>query len=179
MHSRVQRIAGQLKAELAYDNGLSGFVRVEQGAYEHFDWGIVVRDIAVDLAATDEGLRVNTATATDGDAGRIALTGGVVSNQLALTLNLAQAAIVKRDDMESTLSGQLEIGGHLARPEVTGLLVVDRADILIDNIAPALPPLLTDYDAHATTQTVAMEEKRSPLPFGLDVQVFFVATGRC
>lgn len=166
-----QRIAGKLNAELLYNHGLSGFVRVEQGAYEHFKWGVVVRDMAFDLAATDKGLRVNTATATDGAAGRIALTGGVVSNQLSLILNLAQAAIVKRDDVESTLSGQLEIGGRLLHPEVTGVLVVDRVDILIDNIAPALPPLLTDYDAHATTQSVAVEEESSPLPFGLDVQV--------
>ncbi|RKX36876.1 MAG: hypothetical protein DRP64_17980, partial [Verrucomicrobia bacterium] len=57
-----QRVAGLLKAELVYNRSLSGFVRVEQGAYEHFDWGIAVRDITVDLAATDEGLRVDTAT---------------------------------------------------------------------------------------------------------------------
>jgi len=166
-----QRIAGKLKAELVYNRSLSGFIRVEQGAYEHFDWGIVVHDMALDLAATEEGLRVNTATATDGGTGRIALTGGVVSNRLALALNLTQAALIKRDDVESTLSGQLEIGGSFAHPKVTGLLVVDRADILIDNIAPTLPPLLTNYDAHATTNTITVAVERVPLPFGLDVQV--------
>ena len=166
-----QRIAGKLKAELVYNRSLSGFVRVEQGAYEHFDWGIVVRDMALDLVATEEGLWVNTATATDGGDGRIAVTGGVVSNRLALALDLAKAAIIKRDDVAGTLSGQLEIGGPLAHPEVAGLLVVDRADILIDNIAPALPPLLTNYDAHATTNAIAVTVQRQPLPFGLDVQV--------
>jgi len=166
-----QRIAGNLKAELLYHRGLSGFIRVEQGAYEHFRWGVVVRDMALDLSATGEGVRVNTATATDGADGRIALTGGMASNQLAFALDLTRAAIVKRDDVEATLSGHLEIGGRLAHPEVAGRLVVDRAEILLDNIAPALPPLLTDYDAHAATQAVAVVEAQPPLPFGLDVQV--------
>ncbi len=166
-----QRISGNLKADLLYDHGLSGFVRVEQGAYEHFKWGVFVRDMALDLSATGEGLKVNTATATDGADGRIALTGGMASNQLAFAVDLAQAAIIRRDDVESTLSGHLEIGGRLARPEVVGRLVVDRADILLDNIAPALPPLLTDYDAHAATQAVDVVVAHPPLPFGLDVQV--------
>jgi len=166
-----QRIAGRLEAELVYDQNLSGSLQLEQGTYEHFKWGVVVRDLSLDLAATDEGLRINTATATDGDAGRIAMTGGVVSNRLALALDLASAAIVRRDDVEGTLSGQFEITGPLARPAVTGTLTVDRADILIDNFAPALPPLLSDYNALAETNTVDVVEKQSPLPFGLDVQV--------
>ncbi len=166
-----QRIAGLLKAELVYNRSLSGFVRVEQGMYEHFDWGIAVRDIAVDLAATDEGLRVDTATATDGGDGRIAATGGMVSNRFAFALDLTRAAIVRRDDVESMLSGHLEIEGSLAHPEVSGLLVVDRADILLDNIAPALPPLLTDYEASVKINVVEVVTKQSALPFGLDLQV--------
>ncbi len=166
-----QRIAGLLKAELVYNRSLSGFVRVEQGAYEHFDWGIVVRDIAVDLAATGEGLRVNTATATDGGDGRIVLKGGVATNRLEFTLDLTRAAIVRRDDVESTFSGQLNIEGPPTRPAVTGMVVIDRADILLDNIAAALPPLLTDYDASARTNVVEVVAEQSPLPFDLDVQV--------
>jgi len=166
-----QRVSGLLKAELVYNRSLSGFVRVEQGAYEHFDWGIVVREIEVDLVATGEGLRVDTATATDGGDGRVVLTGGVMTNQLALALDLAHTVVVRRDDVESTLSGHLEIEGPLARPEVTGRLVVDRADILIDNIAPALPPLLTDYDASARANMAEVVEEGPPLLFGLDVWV--------
>ena len=166
-----QRIDGRLKTELAYDAGLSGFVRLEQGAYENFDWGIVVREIAVDLAATDEGLRVNSATATDGDAGRVVLVGSVVTNQLALALDLSRAAIVRRDDVEATLSGHLEVAGPLTCPAVAGRLEVNRADILLDNIAPALPPLLTDYDASVKTNVVEVVAEKSSLPFGLDLQV--------
>lgn len=166
-----QRISGRLTAELLYNQSLSGFVRVEQGAYEHFDWGIIVREVAIDLAATSEGLKINSATASDGGDGRMKLTGGMATNHLALVLNASQAAIVRRDDIESTLSGQLEIVGPLSHPEITGTVVIDRADILIDNFAPALPPLLTDYDASAKTNIAKIVVEQSPLPFGLDVQV--------
>ncbi len=166
-----QRIAGRLKTELAYDNRLTGYVQMEQGAYEHFRWGVVVRDVALDLAATDDGLQVKTATATDGGDGRIALTGGVTSNRLALALEMKKAAIIRRDELEGVFSGRLKIEGLWIHPEVTGRVRVDRADILLDNLAPALPPLLTDYDASLETNRIDMVEKRSSLPFDLDLEL--------
>jgi len=166
-----QRIAGQLKAELVYDQKLHGFVQVGQGAYEHFDWGIVLRDLNLDLEASGEGLQVKSATATDGHDGRVALEGSILSRQMALRLRLDKAAILRRDDVEGAFSGNLEIGGPMERPDVSGTLVVDRAEILLDNIAPALPPLLTDYDASASSNAVAVAKKKRTLPFGLDVRL--------
>ncbi len=166
-----QRIAGQLKAELIYDQNLSGTVQMDGGSYEHYRWGAVIRDVTLDLMTTDDGLQVQTATATDGGSGRIAMTGGVVSNRLALALDLSRARIIRRDDVETTLSGKLKFEGPLTRPELTGKLTLNRADILPDNMAPKLPPLLTNYDATARTNPVSQVEKKQPLPFGLDVQV--------
>jgi len=177
-----QRIAGRLKAELVYDQHLRGFVRVGQGAYEHFDWGIVLRDLNLDLEASGEGLQVKSATATDGREGRVVLGGSILSRQMAIKIQLDKAAILRRDDVDGSFSGNLEVSGPMRRPKVSGTLVVDRIEILPDNIAPALPPLLTDYDATVSSNTVSLVKKRRPLPFGLDVrmdladQVFVVAS---
>lgn len=167
-----QRVAGRLKAELAYDRRLHGFVRVEQGAYEHFGWGVVLRDLNMELEASDEGLRVKKAAATDGGDGRVTLDGGISARQIALELQMDKAAVLRRDDVDGTLSGHLEIGGSPKHPDVAGTLAVDRAEVLLDNIAPALPPLLTDYDASApgNAATVAVKKKRT-LPFALDLRL--------
>jgi autotransporter translocation and assembly factor TamB len=166
-----QRMAGQLGIDLVYAQHLSGSIRLEQGTYEHFNWGVVVHDVDLDLSATVDGLLVNSATATDGGAGRLEFTGGVVSNRLDLILALDGAAVVRRDDVEGMLSGRLEISGPLARPDIKGSLTVDRADILIDNIPPALPPQLTNYSALEKAARVEVKKKKSTLPFGLDIHV--------
>jgi autotransporter translocation and assembly factor TamB len=178
-----QRIAGQLQAELVYDQHLRGFVRVKQGAYEHFDWGVVLRDLNLDLEASGAGLQIKTATASDGGEGRVSLDGSVCSRQVALDLHLNKAAILRRDDIEGMLSGNLEIRGPLKHPKVSGTLGVDRIEVLLDNLVPALPPLLTDFDPAAPSNTVAVVTKpNKTLPFGLDVrvdladQVFVVAS---
>lgn len=166
-----QRIEGLLEADLAYDRGLSGALRLERGTYEHFVLGVVVRDIDLDCAAVNGGVQINSATATDGADGRMVLAGGVVSNRLDLVFELSRAAVVRRDDLEAVLSGRIGIGGPLHRPEVTGKLTVNRAEILIGNIPPPLPPLLTDYDAGAVTQAVAKAASRMALPFGVDLEL--------
>jgi autotransporter translocation and assembly factor TamB len=166
-----QRLAGRLEMDLVYDQVSSGFIRLRNGSYEHYKWGVVLREMGFELEAEEAGMRVKSASATDGGTGHITMGGGVASNELALSIDLSNAAIVRRDDAEATLSGNLNIEGLLFRPSVSGLLRINRADILVDNIAPVLPPLLVNYDAWAGTNKVDQVVERPPIPFGLDIEV--------
>lgn len=179
-----QLIRGMLRTKVDYVDGApTGFLKVEGGRYEHFGWGVVFQRFNADLEATPDGFRVVNASATDGGDGTLAMTGGLGKDGLGLRLNFAKAQIIQRNEVAASMSGWLDVSGRLARPDVSGELTIDRAEILLDNIAPPPPPLLTDYDASKTNLVgVAVERERKPPPVGLDIkikmpaQVFVVAS---
>jgi autotransporter translocation and assembly factor TamB len=164
-----QRIAGRLESELTFANGFSGFARLEEGAYEHYGWGVVIRDIHAELEAAPGSLVVKTASASDGLEGRIAVSGGVQSGQMDLQLDMTRAAVIARDDMEGMISGELKLGGPRSRPELTGRLAVDRVDILLSNIPSPPPPLLSDYDKAVMVERPVEPKENRALPIGLDI----------
>ncbi len=174
-----QRVQGRLDADLVYDgrneSPLAGHVAIRNGAYEHYGWGVVVRDIQAGMDARPEGMVIREMTATDGDEGRIGVSGrvGIWESDIPLDLrvDIEQANLVRRDEVEAILSGSIRVGEKLSRPSVSGRLVVDRADILLDNIAPPAPRLLTDFDTAEPVPEVVAAKAKSELPFALDIEV--------
>lgn len=175
-----ERIGGRVAADLRFDgqaaDRLLGRVVVGEGAYEHYDWGVVVRGIQAEIDAGPGGLAIKQMTATDGGAGRIAVSGTMgiwqTGMPLALQVDIEKARLIRRDEVEGTLSGSIHIGDLLARPSVEGRLVVDRADILLDNIAPPEARLLIPFDeTEPPTHETAVAASRKPLPFSMDVVV--------
>jgi len=174
-----QRVQGRLDSELIYDGQneppLAGHVAIRNGAYEHYGWGVVVRDIQAKMDAGPEGMMVREMTATDGDKGRIGVSGQIgiwkPAIPLDLHINIEKANLLRRDEVEAVFSGSIHVGDQLERPLVSGLLVVDRADILLDNIAPPAPRLLTEFNVdEPVPETVAVKAK-AELPFSLDIDV--------
>ncbi len=179
-----QLISGWLRTKVDYAAGApSGFLKVEGGRYEHYDWGVVFHDFNADLEATPDGFITRSAAASDGGTGSVIMSGGLGANGLGLQLDFAGAQIIRRDEMEARVSGRLNVDGRPSRPDVSGELTIDRAEILLDNIAPPPPLALTDYDAAKTNWVgAAIRKKRKPPPVGLDVrinlpaQVFVIAS---
>jgi autotransporter translocation and assembly factor TamB len=167
-----QHVAGNLTAQLSRENqAMSGFVKVARGSYEHYGWGILFRDFVVDLNAQPKGFTIGKATATDGQSGRIELAGQLQAGTLDIQLDLADAHLVQRPEIEAAVSGQLNFAGPVSHPSVSGRLVIDRADILPDNMVSSKPVLLTNYDARSSGERTAGSRKRKPLPFNMDVRV--------
>ncbi|MDF7825677.1 translocation/assembly module TamB domain-containing protein [Pontiellaceae bacterium B12227] len=168
-----QRVSGMLKTQVTYQNRVpTGFLKLENGRYEHFDLGLVFRDFNADFSATPDGFVVNEASATDGGDGRLLLSGKLGAAGLDLQLDLSNAGIIRRDEMDAQISGQLQVKGRVGRPDVSGALTIDRAEILLDNLVPPAPPLLTNYDSQTTNAIVVVRErKRKAPPVGLDIQV--------
>jgi autotransporter translocation and assembly factor TamB len=167
-----QFVDGKLTARLSREKqAMSGFVKVERGSYEHYGWGLLFRDFAAELEAIPKGFAIRKATATDGHAGSLELSGHLQAGAMDMQLDLTGAHVVQRPDIEATVSGRLKVAGKISRPAVSGHLVVDRADILPDNMVSPKPMLLTNYDARSSVDRAAGNRQRKPLPFGLDVRV--------
>lgn len=167
-----QFLKGALKADLMFkDLTPSGFLQLREGQYEHYDWGLVFRDLEADLVATKKGFEFKHAAATDGHAGEMSMSGGFGVEGLDIQLVLDGAKVVQRPEVEAQVSGQLALTGRVSHPEVKGTLVIDRAEILLDNMVAPVPPLLTNYDARAKTNTVLLPSAHKSLPFGMDIRV--------
>lgn len=167
-----QNIKGHLRAELEYENRVpSGYLKFDEGHYEHFDWGLVFRDCTAELVAGRNGIEFRQAVLTDGQGGRMELTGGFQGGRFGIKLGLENAKVVQRPEIEARISGSIDLNGTLVRPEVSGKLVVNRAEILLDNIVSPEPPLLTDFDAYAETNATVAVEARKVSPVGMDVRI--------
>ncbi len=174
-----ERIAGRLVSELSYDGQadpkLQGHLTLSDGLYEHYDWGVVIRNVQAELAAVPEGLMVRQMKASDGNAGRVEVAGRVGLWQpdmpLDLTVDIKKAALIRRDEVDGILSGALHVGGRLSRPALQGSLVVDRADILLNNIARPEPQVLTSFDLNAPAPAQAPARTKQALPFTMDIAV--------
>ncbi|MDF7808457.1 translocation/assembly module TamB domain-containing protein [Pontiellaceae bacterium B12219] len=170
-----QFIAGWLNAQVSYNEGVpSGFLKVENGHYENYALGFVFRDFNADFEANETGFVAKHAVASDGGAGRVALSGGVMPRGFDLNIDFSKANIVSRDEITAQVSGNLQVNGPLSRPLVAGTMTIDRADIMLDNIITPAPPLLTDYHRAETNAVVQVNrKKRKPSPVGLDIQLKF------
>ncbi len=167
-----QFVAGTVKMALRVENQIpSGYLKFENGRYEHYDWGIVFRDCNAELVATRKGFEFKHAEASDGHDGKIKLSGGFGGKALDIHLALEGAKILQRPEIEAQISGQLSLSGKPSHPDVKGTLVIDRAEILLDNMVSAKPPVLTDFDAHAETNQTVSSTVRKPMPFGMDLRV--------
>ena len=174
-----ERIAGQLASKLTYDGQadqkLLGQIAISDGSYEHYDWGVVVRNIQGELTAESEGLVIKDMRASDGNNGRVEVAGRVGLWQAGIPLDLKvdieKAGLIHRDELDGILSGVLHLGGLLARPSVQGNLVVDRAEILLDNIARPEPRLLTSFDVYAQTNATDTILAKKEMPFTMDIDV--------
>ena len=168
-----QLIRGVLVAEVAYEDRVpSGFLRLENGRYEHFDLGVVFRDIDFDVEASGEGFRIVRGKAAGSGSGSVELAGGFSRHGLGMNVGFSQAWILQRDEIEAQVSGSLDVQGSLFRPDVSGHLTINRAEILLDNMVRPPPPVLSGYERIVETNEVASAvyiPRASPV--GLDVRV--------
>ncbi|WP_372809217.1 translocation/assembly module TamB domain-containing protein, partial [Pontiella sp.] len=168
-----QLVEGLLTVDLSYEDlEPSGHLWITDGRYEHYDWGFLFRDFNAAFEAVPGGFKVGHAKATDGSSGTVAMAGGMGREGLDLQLDFAGANLIRRDETDARVSGTLTVKGRPLRPDVAGTITVDRAEILLGNMASPPPAVLTDFDRHATNRLAAAGKKlRKAPPVGLDVHV--------
>ncbi len=167
-----QYVKGLLTAELNVSESIpSGFAYIENGTYEHFAWGILFKEFNGRLEVTPEGLIVRNAHATDGGDGEVVLSGGMSKDMLDVSVELKQARIIQRPEIEAVISGRLGLSGPYSHPALKGRLVVDRADLLPDSIVSSAPAVLEDFDIEQQPVSKASTKRRRAFPIGMDVKL--------
>ncbi len=136
-----QRLGGGLQAELRLGGTLerpeiSGAATVEQGSYDHFGMGTMLREIRVKLKGEGSRLRIEEASATDGAQGAISASGGMDLDRskqfpVDVAIQVAKSALLRRDDIGATVSGELKLAGPFAHPCLSGGLRSNAVEIQI------------------------------------------------
>lgn len=121
---------------------LSGTAALRRGRYEHLHWGTVLRDIELSAVGEPDGALHVSGTAHDGEGhalnldGRARLAGdrGVTG---AVRVTAADARVLRRDDLNGTMTADIKAEGNLEEVRLGGDVTVARLEIEIPDRLPA------------------------------------------
>jgi len=141
------RLSGKGDVDLNFSGTLdaprvSGHFELSDGRYENLDTGTILSDMQIVARPSNSSLTIERATAKDGGKGEISLTGGIEfgAGQLAslnLETHFKRANLVRRDDLNATMSGDIALRGNAFRRKVAGTVVVDEAEIRLSGGMPS------------------------------------------
>ncbi|MGI6457188.1 MAG: translocation/assembly module TamB domain-containing protein [bacterium] len=120
-------IAGTVK-----EPDLNGRFTLDNGTYDHYEQGIVLRDIQLNAQAQTHQLVVQQFSATDGGSGRLEGQGSVSlegDKPVHVTLNMKQARLLRRDSVTATFNGTVGVIGSVTAPTINGNIIVGPAEI--------------------------------------------------
>jgi len=178
-----QRLAGLLHASLRVEGSsadplVKGQVEVREARYENGFTGTLIDDLELRAEAIGRGVRVKQLTATDGAAGRLAVTGeaswdsaGALS--YAADLQLDEATLIRHSDAQATIAGKVSARGTPEAGRVTGEVRVTRAELRIpDRIPPSIPTLeVKEVYADGEPALEPAKAAGAEAPIDLDLQI--------
>jgi translocation and assembly module TamB len=177
-----QTLTGTLSADLAASGTvgapeLEGALEVEGGGYANGFTGTVLADLTLSARATEDRLVLERFSATDGGGGALRGSGEIgldpaADFPLRLRIELEQARLVRRDDIDATLSGGLDLAGNVAAMSLAGKLIVERAEARVpDQVGPSVAVIPVEeigVDGRVRPADAAVGE---PLALALDLAV--------
>lgn len=178
-----QTLGGQGIVDLRFGGtveapALAGHIRVNDGAYENFRTGTILRRGQILISASAPRLQILEARAEDGEKGEISAQGwlDIVPEQgfpLNVALHLDQARVFRYDEAVAMMSGNLSLKGPLRETELSGRITVDSSDFRIPG---RLPESITDVEVieinkreDAAPAAKLPDKKDFPWPLNLDV----------
>ncbi len=156
---------------------IQGTASVDKGSYANGTTGTVLHDITARLRASEREIMVEQLSATDGASGRLSAKGTIgiepeTHFPLALSVDLTNARLVRRDDVDATISGQLQLGGNVAQPKLAGKLTVEPAEIRIpDRVGPNVPVIQVEEVGGSSKNAATTNESAPSTDLALDLAV--------
>ena len=177
-----QSLRGQLQANVRVAGtverpDLSGGFQVANGAYDHGDTGLSLRDIAARGDFDETNARITGLTATDGKGGRLTGEGNIswdkdLSGSVKLTATNLRA--LDRDDRMAIVSGDANLALTNEAIRIAGDFTVAQARISIEQPASAVIPTITgvrriNFPDQDEYQPVATSPFQRPVQLDLKV----------
>jgi len=173
-----QRLEGQFRGNMQLGGVLAspqvtGTFNVDNGVFENYATGTVLRKVALEIDAQGTRLQVVRASATDGGDGTLSAEGWFdIAPAQHFPLNLAistnKATLVRRDDATAEFNGLIRLSGNLNQATLTSEnLIVSSAEITLpetraqglegvaveeQNRSASLPPLEPETAEGAGTE---------------------------
>lgn len=141
---KAQSLRGILTADITLDGTLStpditGEITLKDGYFENAISGAALHDISGHIRANNTQLTIEHITAHDGAKGRLSLAGivnwsSLTKGEVALTLNAKDAQLLRRQDMEGIVNGELKLDGNLQKMILSGALDVMPFTVTLDSL---------------------------------------------
>lgn len=121
------------------DGVVMGTCTLENGEYENFVLGTMIRKASIRLVASNDTLVVESGEATDGGAGKLSLVGRIqtdLEKGLPYVFEVAcrKARLLRRSDASATVSGKVQVRGSLSSVLIDGKVQIDEALIQLQNV---------------------------------------------
>lgn len=144
-----QRLTGDATVDLTLGGtvavpAIGGEAALTNGRYEHFLTETVIDGLTLQARSTGAGGVALTLRGTDGGNGTVSGDGRVklakgMAPWVELALAFAEATLVRRDDVNATLSGAMTFRQDASGASLAGEITSDRIEIrLIDRLPPSV-----------------------------------------
>jgi translocation and assembly module TamB len=189
-----QVLEGSLIADLALAGSIvkpeaNGAVTLEQGKYQNGATGTLLDGIEARILASGQTIRLENLSATDGQRGRLGGRGELSLAQsrfldFTAGLQLTELVLVRSDDLDLTLSGDLSVEGDPESGLASGSLTVNQAEYrLPSRFGPNVPTIAVKevYDGEPLTDTEKVSEPSYydlALAIGIDIPSRTFVRGR-
>ncbi|MBX2809353.1 MAG: translocation/assembly module TamB domain-containing protein [Cellvibrionaceae bacterium] len=158
INKQAHQFEGQLALDLQTAGTLgypkiNGTLTLHKGGYSNPLLGLSSRDIALDMIAQDQELRIKKTRITDQEDGFVDLYGRL--NWAALTepnqqqqpidfhLHAHKAKLLQRNDIDATVSGDIRLQGNFKQMMLKGAIDLSPAAVFLDALAPNNIPQIT------------------------------------
>jgi|GEM_PF-1937973 len=161
----------------------SGRALMDQGRYENFRTGTVLRDLQVEISAEKQRLSIGPIRASDGAGGTVKVAGWVdlvPAEHFPFNLKfiLDRVKVLRLDNATASAGGTLSFSGSLLESLLTGELLVGPAEFQIPD---QLPPEITEVkviEINRKEQETRMEGKAGRLGNEVNLDVSISSPGR-
>ena len=162
---------------------ITGKAVLLKGTYENTGMGVMLENIGAEISAENTGLRLYNFKADDGLKGRVTGKGHLDLDAAAdfpykLDMDLNSMQVAGNDRLRAVVGGNAVISGNMKQHNLSGKLVVEKADF---EIAEKLPVEIAEVEIkeiNIKSETVRDEQKEQPQKSNIRFDMAVSSPGR-
>ncbi len=158
-HADVDLVLGGTVSEPA----VSGKAELTDGRYENLETGTILADLSAASYVAADGSFLVTVTGNDGATSPISARIEIAGGKLDAIVETKKAVLVRRPDLEATVTVNVTAKGPLLGPTVAGDVLVDRAEVRLVHATPPNIATLGEVQIKGAPQPRKKPAKDSPI----------------